>query len=127
MNLVSFIVFGVIFFWRSFIKLIIRRVKSEGGFTESKLLLSLSLLVPYCERICYRRDELLICWCSKRKNFTATINLVIFVGNVIKFITLYINPWLTNITLSCRIFIINVYMADFTRVDYIINICKDTH
>ena len=40
-----------------------RRTRSEGGFSESKLSLSLSLLVPCWERqrVCHGRDEILIC------------------------------------------------------------------
>ena len=53
--------------------------------------------------------------------------LEMFVANVIKFITLYMNPWLTNITLSYRIFIVNVHMTNFAGADYIIGIFRDTH
>ena len=77
-----------------------RRARSEAGFSESKLSLSLSLLIP-----CFLFIE-----GSKRKHFTTTRKKVpgllwaleIFIVNVIKFITLYMNQWLTNIILSCK-------------------------
>ena len=53
--------------------------------------------------------------------------LEIFVVSMIKFITLYVNQKLTNITPSCKIFIINVHMANCAGVDYIIGIFRDTH
>ena len=57
----------------------------------------------------------------------ARLNLEIFVVNVITLITLYMNPWPINITLGCRIFVTDFYMANFAGVDYIINIFGDTH
>ena len=51
--------------------------------------------------------------------------LEIFVVNVITLITLYMNPWPINITLGCRIFVTDFYMANFAGVDYIINIFGD--
>ena len=54
-------------------------------------------------------------------------SLEIFVVNVIKFITLPMNPRLTNTTLSCKVFFIDVYMANFAGVNYIINIYKNEH
>ena len=87
------------------------------------------------ERVWYGRDEVLFCYCSKMNNFTATRKnntgliwaLEIFLVNVIKLITFYMNLWLTSITLSCRTFIINVYVANFAGADNIISIFRDTH
>ena len=44
-----------------------------------------------------------------------------FVVNVIKFITFHMNPRLTNISFSCKVLIIHVYMANFAGVNFIIN------
>ena len=46
----------------------------------------------------------------------------IFVVNVIKFITLHMNPYLTNIKFSCNVFITDVSMASFAEANHIINI-----
>ena len=67
----------------------------------------------------------------QKENFTSTRKTVpeiiwaleIFVVNVIKFITFHMNPRLTNITLSC--IIIDVYLINFSGVNYIINIYKN--
>ena len=101
-----------------------RRIKSEGGFSGSWYLFEIEFVMEGMKS--------LFVSVPKGKKNTVTRKTVpgliwvveIFVVNVIKFITLYMNPWLTNITLSCRIFIINIYMANFAVVDYIINIIE---
>ena len=87
------------------------------------------------ERVWYGRDEVLFCYCSKMNSFTATRKnntgliwaLEIFLVNVINLITFYMNLWLTSIKLSCRTFLINVYVANFAGADNIISIFRDTH
>ena len=37
------------------------------------------------------------------------------------------NPRLANIMLSCRVFIIDVYMANFAGVNYVIKIYRNAH
>ena len=71
----------------------------------------------------------------QKETFTATRNTVsgiiwaleISLVNVIMSITFHMNPRLTNITLNCRVFIIDVNMAIFAGVNYIINICKNAY
>ena len=111
-----------------------RRARLEGGFSERKVSLSLSLLVPW-KRVWWKRDKVFICYFSKSKDFTATRTTVpgiiqaleTFLVNVVKFIRLHMSPWLTNITLNCRICIIDVYLANFSGVHYIFNIYENTH
>ena len=66
-------------------------------------------------------------YCNKKGSSRGHLALEISVVNVIKFITLCMNLWLKNITLSCRVFIINVYMENFAGVDYVISIYRNTH
>ena len=82
-------------------------------------------------KVCYRREEVLSVIKGKfllqqEKQYQGSFEpyIEIFLVDVIRFITLYRNPWLTNITLSSSIFIINIYMANFARVDCIINMLE---
>ena len=103
-----------------------RRARSEGGFFIIVTIVTLRERVCCCDG----RDEVFICLCSKRKNVTATRETVpwiiwaleIFVVYVIKIITFHLNPRLAMITLSCRVFIIDVNMANFAEVNCINNI-----
>ena len=54
---------SLFFFWRSWSVIKIREPDQEVLFSESKLSLLLSFLVPYWERkrVCYGRDEVPIC------------------------------------------------------------------
>ena len=51
----------------------------------------------------------------------------IFVVTVIKFVAFHMNLRLTKITLSCKVFFIDIYMANFGEVNCIINIYKNAH
>ena len=53
--------------------------------------------------------------------------LEIFLVNVIKFIAFHMNPRLTKITLSCQVFFIDIYKANFAEVNYTIHIYKNAH
>ena len=67
------------------------------------------------------------CYCNKRDSTMDYLSLGDICINVIKFITFSVNARLTSITLSCRVFIIDVYMANFSGVKYIINIYRNAH
>ena len=49
------------------------------------------------------------------------------VVNVIKFITFHMNSRVENITMSCRVFVIDIYMAKFAGINYTINIYRNAH
>ena len=133
MDLVSVIIYGFnicrvivffVFFGEVLLNWSYRRAKSKRGFSESKLS---SLLVPCWESLLWKgwSPYLLVFqkqkfYCNKKDSTRAHLSL----GDIC--ITLYMNPWLTNITLNCKIFIINVYMANFAGVKCI-NIFWDTH
>ena len=71
----------------------------------------------------------------QKETFTATRNTVpgiiwaldMFLVNLIMSITFHMNPRLTNTTLNCRVYIIDVNMAIFAGVNYIINIYKNAY
>ena len=67
------------------------------------------------------------CYCNKRDSTMDHLSLGDVCINVIKFITFSMNPRLTSITLSCRVFIIDFYIANFSGVSYIINIYRNAH
>ena len=50
----------------------------------------------------------------------------VLITNVVHFISFYINLKLTNVTLNCTIFFINVNITDSTEENYI-EIAKNTH
>ena len=103
-------------------------------FSDSAFSLSGSVLVPERKSSLSKRWGLYFLVLQK-ETFTATRNTVpeiiwaleISLVNVIMSITFHMHPRLTNITLNCRVFIIDVNMAIFAGVNYIINICKNAY
>ena len=82
------------------------RARSEGGFSESKLSLSLSLLVPWEKEFVVVMEEMKSLFVCVRKGKMLLKQERQYHGS---FMTFHVNPKLTNVTLICRVFISDVY------------------
>lgn len=89
------------------------------------------IFLYYCQILYYEREffeTVSTKIVSTRKALPGIIRVLeIFVVNMMKFIALFMILWLSHITLSCWVFITDVYISDFTRVNYTINIFRNTY